>query len=725
MSNLSLGNSRRFACRNIDYHKELNNEQREVVFGGDGYCLVLAGAGSGKTRTVIYRVAYLLEKGIDPASILLLTFTNKAAREMLDRVAALLGGAAEGVCGGTFHSVANRFLRRNAAWCGYSNGFTILDQEDARTLLKAVLKDAGIDVKARRFPSPAVLQDIISYTRNTNSSLYETLTYKHSNFEPLSGEIESIANLYAERKRAANAMDFDDLLINWLRLVEDVTAGEAISARFKYILVDEYQDTNALQSRLVAALARVNQNLLVVGDDAQSIYAFRGADIQNILNFTKGKPDAKIFKLLSNYRSVPEILEVANDSLSYNTDQFEKRLVGLRDNGRKPILAPAPSARQEARFIVERILELRAAGTPLPAMAVLFRSSAHSQALEFELLKRDIPYEYRGGMKFFGRAHIKDLLAYVRVINNPKDEAAWLRILSLQQGIGSATALSVARKARGLSDLERMFEPEFEAALPSRAKDCWGNFAGILRQAVGCKEPSEMIRAVLGGKYQEHLEREYPDWKDRFEDLEQLAAFAEGYNDCESFLADIAMYDDVFVAQNSEAGTCNSERLILSTVHQAKGLEWDTVFVMNLADNAFPSRYAFEEENGLEEERRLFYVAITRARNRLFFTYPLSSGFDSLSINRLSAFVQEVSPHLLERLEVRDVSVASVVKSADDDLGRYEDIIELDKYGERRPSFTGRVKTYSVSPSSTTIFRQTEKPKPTIIKSFLRDIEDL
>lgn len=723
MSDLSLGSAARFACRGIDYHKELNDEQREVVFSGDGYCLVLAGAGSGKTRTVIYRVAYLLEQGIDPSSILLLTFTNKAAREMLDRVAILLGSEAEGICGGTFHSVANRFLRRSAAWCGYLNGFTILDQEDARALLKAVLKDAGIDVKARRFPSPAVLQDLISYTRNTASSLYETLTYKYSNFEPLSGEIESIANLYAERKRAANAMDFDDLLINWLQLVEDATLGEAISARFKYILVDEYQDTNALQSRLVTALARVNQNLLVVGDDAQSIYAFRGADIQNILNFTKGKPDAKIFKLLSNYRSVPEILEVANDTLSFNTEQFEKRLVGMRDNGCKPILAPAPSARQEARFIVERILELRAAGTPLPAMAVLFRSSAHSQALEFELLKRDIPYEYRGGMKFFGRAHIKDVLAYLRVINNPKDEAAWLRILSLRQGIGAVTAMDVARKARGLPDLAKMFEPEFEAALPLRAREGWENFAGILRQAVERKGPAEMIRAVLDGKYQEHLEREYPDWKDRFEDLEQLAAFAEGYSDCESFLADISLYDDVFAA--ADGGNAHKERLILSTVHQAKGLEWDAVFVMNLADNAFPSRYAYEEENGLEEERRLFYVAITRARNRLFFTYPLSSGFDSLSINRLSTFVQEVSPHLLERLEVRDVSGTRVEEFADSDMGRYEDVIDLDKYGERRSSFARRNSSYFEPTAGATIFHQTKKPKPAIKKSFLRNIEDL
>lgn len=694
--------------RSTDYHRELNDEQREVVFGGDGYCLVLAGAGSGKTRTIIYRVAYLLERGIDPSSILLLTFTNKAAREMLDRVGALLGGQSNGVCGGTFHSVANRLLRRPASWCGYSNGFTILDQEDARSLLKAVLKDAGIDVKARRFPSPAVLQDLISYTRNTVSNLTEILSFKYSSFEPLAGEIESIAKLYAERKVAANAMDFDDLLVNWLRLATDASVGEAMSARFKYILVDEYQDTNALQARLVSALARVNQNLLVVGDDAQSIYAFRGADIRNILNFTAGKPDAKIFKLLSNYRSVPEILEVANDTLSNNTEQFEKRLVGMRDRGSKPTLAPAPSARQEARFIVERILELSAAGTPMQAMAVLFRSASHSQALEFELMKRDIPYEYRGGMKFFGRAHIKDVLAYLRVVNNPKDEAAWLRILSLQQGIGAVTALSVARKAQSLPSLASAMESEFEAVLPLRAKEGWVNFACILRGIIGLQEPAQMIRAVLGGKYQEHLEREYPDWKDRLEDLEQLAAFAEGYEGCENFLADISMYDDVFAAQNSALSTQHSDRLILSTVHQAKGLEWDTVFVMHLADNAFPNRRSYEEEGGLEEERRLFYVAVTRAQNRLFLTYPLTSGFDSLSFNRPSVFVQEMSPRLLERVEMRDMSFAR--QGAERDF-EWEDVISVDRFGERR----------SETPKTTTVFKSSIKPKELPKKSFLGD----
>ena len=311
------------ASRKIDYAKELNQEQLDVVLHGDGPCLVLAGAGSGKTRTVTYRVSYLLEQGIDPSSILLLTFTNKASREMLERVARLLGQEAHGLWGGTFHSVANRILRTNANVAGFARGFSILDQEDSRALVKAVMKDLSIDPKARRFPSAAVVQDIISYSRNTLLPVKEALEVKHPSFEGLSNEIEEIARMYDARKKAAQSMDFDDLLLNWLTLIEDPQIGEAISRRFQYVLVDEYQDTNALQARLVRGLARVHRNILVVGDDAQSIYAFRGADVKNILSFPDQWEGGKVFKLLTNYRSVPEILDLANDSLSHNIGQFE------------------------------------------------------------------------------------------------------------------------------------------------------------------------------------------------------------------------------------------------------------------------------------------------------------------------------------------------------------------------------------------------------------------
>lgn len=706
--------------RKIDYAKELNQEQLDVVLHGDGPCLVLAGAGSGKTRTVTYRVAYLLEQGVDPASILLLTFTNKASREMLERVTRLLGGETRGIWGGTFHSVANRILRANAERVGFTNSFTILDQEDSRSLVKAVLKDMNIDPKARRFPSAAVLQDVISYSRNVMVPMAEALEMKHPNFLPLAGDIEEVARQYDLRKRAAQSMDFDDLLFNWVALVEHPQIGEAMSAKFKYILVDEYQDTNTLQARIVRGLARVHKNLLVVGDDAQSIYAFRGADVKNILNFPDLWENARIFKLLTNYRSVPEILELANDSLSHNVDQFEKELIGVKPNGKKPLVVPTSSAKQEAQYIAEQILTLRAQGVALANIAVLFRSSAHSQALEFELVKRDVPYEYRGGMKFFGRAHIKDVLSYLRVIQNAHDESAWLRVLNLQQGIGATTASTLASQAHAFPDAGQIISADLTGILPARARAGWDDLKKTLGQALeNINSPSAMINAIVSSPYQDYLEREYPDFRDRLEDLEQLELFSQNYKDLPSFLADISLYDDVTAGK--EGGADREEKMVLSTIHQAKGLEWDTVFVIHLTDQGFPSARAMEAEDGMEEERRLFYVAVTRARNRLFLTYPMTVGYETLMFVRPSTFIEELSPRLTERMEVRDsVSGNGIAKRRpgdtwgfDEDKGYTEEIISLDRHGER---------TRSQPQTGTVVWKTNGDKKGPPKKSFLRDI---
>ncbi len=640
--------------RKIDYHQELNQEQLNVVLHADGPSLVLAGAGSGKTRTVTYRVAYLLEQGVDPSRILLLTFTNKASREMIDRVTLLVGPDAKGLWGGTFHAIANRLLRKNARLLGYTNNFTILDQSDAQSLVKAVMKEMRIDPKARRFPTAAVVQNIISFARNTLTSVPDVLELKHPNFLDFADDIEEIGKRYGERKKAANAMDFDDLLVNWVNLMQREEFGKRISDQFLYVLVDEYQDTNALQAFIVEALGSVHQNVLVVGDDAQSIYAFRGADVKNILQFPDRWPNTSIYKLLTNYRSTPEILDLANESLSHNVEQFQKDLAAVRPTGARPLVVPCSSARQEASFVAEQLLALRAEGVALGNMAVLFRSSAHSQALEFELLKRDIPYEYRGGMKFFERAHIKDALAYLRIHHNPQDEAAWLRVLNMQTGIGAATAAALVERIRTFPDLKAIASVEPAELVPPRAQKGWASFADTALSVSGhAPEPGPMLRAVLGSAYQEYLEREYPDWRERQEDLEQLVIFAEGYQDATGFLADIALYDDVLAGRDKGAGG-EEERTVLTTIHQAKGLEWDTVFVIHLADSAFPNRRAMSEEGGLEEERRLFYVAVTRARTRLFLTYPITSGYDTLMLNQPSLFLEEISPRLTERMEVRE-----------------------------------------------------------------------
>lgn len=640
--------------KRIDYPNALNQEQLAVVLEGDGPCLVLAGAGSGKTRTLTYRVAYLIERGVDPSSILLLTFTNKAAREMVERVEMVLGPAAKGIWGGTFHSIGARLLRTFADEVGYTSSFTILDQEDSRDLIKAVMKELQIDPKARRFPTASVVGDMISFARNTQTSIETAIEIKHPNFQGFVGEIEEIARQYHQRKKSANAMDFDDLLTNVALLLDHPTLGRRIAERFRYVLVDEYQDTNAVQARVVKGFSSVHGNVIAVGDDAQSIYAFRGADVKNILSFPEQFAGAKVFKLLTNYRSTPEILDLANASLSHNQHQYKKDLVGLRESGDKPKLIPCSSASQEARYIAEQILTLRHEGVALANIAVLFRSSSHSQQLEFELIKRDVPYDYRGGQKFFERAHIKDVVSFLRIYENSKDEVAWIRVLSLQTGIGATTAADLAVQTRTAERIEDVVESAGSIRVPNRARAGWEDFIKVMRTLVEKgRLPAPLIRSVATSNYQDYLEREYPNYRERLEDLEQLALFAEGYDNLTSFLNDLSLYDNVAVGRQ-ESGKGDTERMVLSTIHQAKGLEWDSVFLIHLADTAFPNRRAMSEEGGMEEERRLFYVAVTRARRQLFLSYPMTMGQESLIFNQPSTFLDEVEPRLFERVELRE-----------------------------------------------------------------------
>lgn len=702
MSTFVLHGSSDRSPKKIDYGSALNEEQLNVVLHGDGPCLVLAGAGSGKTRTLTYRVAYLLEQGVDPSSILLLTFTNKAAREMLSRVAMLLGAEARGIWGGTFHATANRLLRVFADAVGYAERFSILDSEDTRDLLKAILKDLRIDPKARRFPSAAVVQDVVSYARNSQSSIAQVVATKYPNFVGCVDDLERIAERYQIRKRAALAMDFDDLLLFLALLLEDPVRGSQIASRFRYVLVDEYQDTNAIQARIVRGFASVHRNILAVGDDAQSIYAFRGADVRNILSFPSMWPHASVYKLLTNYRSTPEILDLANASLSHNVDQFEKDLVAVCGNGSKPRYVPCTSASQEAQYVAEQLLQLRHEGVALRNMAVLFRSSAHSQALEFELMKRDIPYEYRGGQKFFERAHIKDVVCFLRLTHNVLDEVAWLRVLGLQVGIGLASASTIVSRVQGKGDLRSICIAQESFDVPARAKEGWREFCSIGQDLYSAGDrPSEMIRQIAESSYREYLQREYPNWRERLEDIEQLALFAEGYETVAPFLIDVALYDEV-VAGRQDAGssTADDERMILSTIHQAKGLEWDAVFVIHLAEGAFPSRRALGEPRGMEEERRLFYVAVTRARRQLFLTYPMTMGYDALAFNQVSTFVEEVSPRLFERVELRESrSYGSGGGGGGDweESAWDEPTIEIDAKGDRHQGRTPTV--WKTSPS--------------------------
>lgn len=721
MSTFLLQNDLPKRPSSIDYAQQLNQEQLDVVFHGDGPCLVLAGAGSGKTRTITYRVAYLIEQGVDPSSIVLMTFTNKAAREMTERITQVLGAEARGLVAGTFHSIAHRLLRPRAGLIGYRDGFTILDQDDGKQLIKSLMKELSMDDRTRHFPSPAVVQNLFSFAANTLDSLEGALEMKNAAYAAFSAELEELRRQFYARKRSANAMDFDDLLLNFLALLE-LPEGEHLAQRFHYVLVDEYQDTNALQAAIVKRLSRQHQNVLVVGDDAQSIYAFRGADVKNILSFPEQWSNTKIFKLLTNYRSTPEILDVANDSLSHNAAQFQKDLVGLGQRGRRPLLVPASSARQEAQYIMQQIQALQREGLSLRNIAVLFRSSAHSQLLEFELVRHDLPYEYRGGMKFFGRAHVKDALAYLRVLSNPQDETAWWRVLGMQPGIGATTAAKLTHELVRVTTFEQALIAGGDVHLSARALSGWQEARTLFEAMMHVgNEPAPLLQAILKAGYRDYLEREYPDARDRLEDLEQLIVFAGGYHDLPTFLADIALYDEA-TNREGQAGSADTDRVVLSTIHQAKGLEWEAVFVMHLAEDMFPSRYASSEDD-IEEERRLFYVAITRARKRLFLTYPLTVGGDDLSFRRPSLFLSEVSPRLLERLEIREApryggsSLSHSARSAlhaegDEEYRDSEETIVIHANGER-----------SAPPvTSKTVWKSSSDNKKILPTSFLRDI---
>lgn len=657
--------------QNTNWERELNPEQIRVVREADGPCLVLAGAGSGKTRTITHRVVHLIKSGIAPSSILLLTFTNKAANEMMERVSLLLGTRNSGIVGGTFHSVANRILRKCAPRLGYDDKFTILDSDDAKSMLKICLKDAGVENKGKLAPSAAVVSNALSFSRNSRMPLPEVVDAKYPKFYEFVPRLEDAARGYDKRKKAANSMDFDDLLTNLLEALRVMTdVREGLSSQFKYILVDEYQDTNPVQADIIDALGSTHKNILVVGDDAQSIYSFRAATVSNILEFPRRYPGAKIFKLETNYRSTPDILDVANSIILNNANQFSKQLKSVKKSGSKPILAPMSSAYEEAEFVAERILELIEEGCPPREIAVLFRASHHSQVLELELGKRGIEYEYRGGLKFFERAHIKDAIAFLRVFLNCKDLVSWMRVLEMQEGIGAAGAARLAERLQRHPDINSVIKADMSDMLAPKAERGFKDLMSIFSlMAAGEAAPGALLRAVINSSYKDYLEAEYPDAEDRLQDLEQLAQFSGRGGDLAEFLSEVSLTDN-FGAPKKEAGG-NSNKIILSTIHQAKGLEWEAVFIIHLTDSNFPNRRAMLEEGGLEEERRLFYVATTRAKRALCLSYPVTSGFDSFSFQGPSMFLDEIDGRLLDRNEITSKYGDSIIEL--DDAGEFKD----------------------------------------------------
>jgi DNA helicase-2/ATP-dependent DNA helicase PcrA len=668
------------ASVHIDYAAELNEQQLAAVTAPPGPILVIAGAGSGKTRTLTYRVAYLLENGIDPRNILLLTFTNKAAREMLNRVGNLLPVDASGLWGGTFHSVGNRILRRHGTALGYSSGFTIMDREDQKDLINTVVANTGIDPKEIRFPKGDVLAEIFSFVVNTEMSLEALLAEKFPYFLPLLDKIQDVRERYEKKKKATNSVDFDDLLQKALLMFQQhERIAEIYRRQFQFILVDEYQDTNKIQADLVDLLARDHRNLMVVGDDAQSIYSWRGANFQNILEFPKRYPDAQVFKIEMNYRSVPEVLEVANAAIAANVRQFRKHLSATRESKTlRPGLVALNDSLEQAQFVAQRILELRDENVDLNDIAVLYRAHYHALELQLELSRRGIPYQITSGIRFFEQAHIKDVTSFIRFVANPRDEVAFNRMVKLLPGIGNRTAENLWRvwentvavagigdpggektsEQTGVSDPGYNFGERFLAMnVPAKSKKMWTQLTHTLDEIAPGGQPnppSEMITSVVEAIYDDYAKVNFPNYQLRREDLDQLAAFARQFKDVHEFLSQLALISNVD-AETAPAQTNEKEAVNLSSVHQAKGLEFHTVFVIWLTDGMFPSSRSLDTRDALEEERRLFYVAITRARDELYLTYPhmrLSGGYGDV-FQRPSRFVQEIPNQLVEDWQVR------------------------------------------------------------------------
>jgi DNA helicase-2/ATP-dependent DNA helicase PcrA len=639
----------------VRYEEELNEQQLEVVMHPGGPMLALAGAGTGKTRALVYRASRLIEDGVSPGKILLLTFTNKAAREMMGRVEQLVERATTRLTGGTFHAAGHRILRRYADSLGYTSRFSILDREDATDLMGVALADISPDVPTRRLPRPRLLVDLYSFVINTGHELSQVLAERAPQFTDEGEVIAEVFKRYLERKRQADLMDFDDLLLNWLLLLNRFPRARAeLRERFDHILVDEYQDTNRLQADIVDAMLGPERNVMVVGDDAQSIYAFRGADFENILGFPQRHPDCKVFRLETNYRSVPPILELANASIVHNVRQFQKTLRPDRSGGVLPTEVAVPTPEIQASHVAQTLLELREEGIDLEDMAVLYRNHAHSLDLQVELTRRNIPYRVRSGLRFFEHRHVKDVLAHLRFVDNPRDEVAFARLIKLRDGFGPRLAARVWNEVSGGDGLRRLQSLDADSlALPRAARASLVELQSLVSDISDHRslaQPGEAIRQVVesfyGGWARAHLENAGA----RLEDLEQLALFADGYPDVNALLSEVTLLNDLS-GEDAVAGPPD-EMLTLSTIHQAKGIEWRAVFVIWLAEGRFPSFRSDDEE----EERRLFYVAMTRARDRLFLVRP-EIARDRYRVDTIvepSRFLSELPPALRELVAVAE-----------------------------------------------------------------------
>ncbi|MGD8942620.1 MAG: ATP-dependent helicase [Desulfobacterales bacterium] len=637
---------------NINFQKRyagaLNPDQLAAVTHTEGPLLVIAGAGSGKTRTLTYRAAYLVEKGISPSAILLLTFTRKASQEMLRRATQLLDERCGKIAGGTFHAFANATLRQYASYMGLDPAFGILDRNDSENLIGLLRQELQPATRQRSFPRSKTLADIFSRAVNKGLSLEEVTENDYPHFESHFETISRLYQLFEIRKQEHHFLDYDDLLVYLRRLLaEHPSAQDRISNRYHYIMVDEYQDTNTIQAEILYLLTRTHQNIMVVGDDAQSIYAFRGANFRNIIDFPKRFPATRIVSLEENYRSNQPVLTLTNTIIARAREKFTKNLFSQKKDGAKPVMVNAEDEYSQSRYIVDRIKDFQNQGVAINEIAVLFRASFHSFDLEIELSREGIAFVKMGGFKFVESAHIKDVLAHMRVMANVYDRISWYRILLLLEKVGPKTAQKI-----------------FKATLAEKS-----GYTGLLSAEIASSKPLERLKMLfatldaepvtVGEMGQTIVEYYMPILKNRFDDhprrardLEHLVDIMERYKSLDAFLTDMALEPPTASFENSlYTEAVGTDRLTLSTVHSAKGLEWSTVFVIWTLDGRFPSVHSLHKEDELEEELRLMYVAATRAKENLFFTYP-SNVWDrstGLILNQPSRFLDNIPEDILEK----------------------------------------------------------------------------
>jgi DNA helicase-2/ATP-dependent DNA helicase PcrA len=662
------------ATSGIDYVAALNAEQYQAVSSPPGKALVIAGAGSGKTRTLTYRVAWLLDHGIEAKQVLLLTFTNKAAREMIERVRDLVPHDTSDLWAGTFHSIGSRILRRHADDLGFTRSFSILDRDDQKSLLSSVIASCDIDTKERRFPKPDVLASLFSLIENTGASLEEVIAARYDHFYDWTEKIELVRTGYITKKLETNSMDFDDLLVMTVRLFEErPDVLELYQQKFRHVLVDEYQDTNSVQGRMIDLLVGETSCLMAVGDDAQSIYSWRGADVDHILSFQRRYRGAKLFTIETNYRSVPEILELSNAAIRANSGRFEKDLNASREGlGVRPALVALEDPRSQAAFVAQRILELRDEGVPLEEMAVLYRAHFQSLEIQMELTVRGIPFSITSGLRFFEQAHIKDISAFMRFVVNRRDEVSFLRMINLLPGCGPVAAQKLWTEwlKSGWATREEL-PPKWSELLltfkiPKKATKHWQQLCYVMDELTPggvFARPSDMIFSILEGIYDEYLQASFENFENRRNDIEQLSQYGGTFDDILEFLAQLALMSSVDGEPKGDKSEPTGEKITLSSIHQAKGLEWKAVFLVWLVDGQFPNGRILEADdlNMLEEERRLFYVALTRAKDDLYLTYPMMNpkSYSGDIICRPSRFLEDFPAELVEEWQVGDADAWS------------------------------------------------------------------